>query len=345
MKQAGNGRKVGVGYRVGRLTVEGATEQRKGGYTVWRCRCDCGGEVLLDTRCLQRGTVTDCGCVSRVKPGQKDITGRRFGMLTALEPTGETRYGTAVWRCACDCGGEISVPLHQLTAGCRKSCGCLSSHRIKDLTGRRFGRLIVLAYAGKRDGMHRWRCLCDCGRETVVGQTPLLSGRTKSCGCLGRPEVKDLTGRRFGRLTVTAYAGKEGGVHRWRCICDCGEETVVSHSMLLSSKTKSCGCLQAEIHRENLKLIGGTSVTILEAGKNRLIASNTSGHTGVYQNKRSGKWAAQITFRGKTYYLGSYTLKEDAVKARQRGEEIHDSFLEWYYANYQKTAAGPGGSG
>ena len=46
--------KVGIGYRVGSLSVEEATDQRKNGYTVWKCRCDCGGEVLLDTRCLQR---------------------------------------------------------------------------------------------------------------------------------------------------------------------------------------------------------------------------------------------------------------------------------------------------
>lgn len=266
-----------TGRRYGKLTVAGPTLERKNGYIVWLCRCDCGGEILLDTRCLQRGTVTDCGCVSKVRPGQRDITGLRFGRLTAVEPTGETVRGSAVWLCRCDCGGEVHAPLHQLTAGYRKSCGCLGHPARKDYVGRRFGRLTVVAYAGKRDGMHRWRCLCDCGRETVVGQTLLQNG-----------------------------------------------------------KTKSCGCLQSEVYRDNLKLIGGTSVTMLEATKKRLIASNTSGCTGVYLNKRSGRWATQITFRGKTYYLGSYADKEDAVRARKRGEEMHEDFLAWYYANYPK---------
>ena len=54
--------KIGLGYRVAGLQVEEATGQRKNGYMIWRCRCGCGGEILLDTRCLQRGTVTDCGC-------------------------------------------------------------------------------------------------------------------------------------------------------------------------------------------------------------------------------------------------------------------------------------------
>lgn len=51
--------KITVGYRAGSLCVEAPTGQHKNGYTIWRCRCDCGGEILLDTRTLQRGTVTD----------------------------------------------------------------------------------------------------------------------------------------------------------------------------------------------------------------------------------------------------------------------------------------------
>lgn len=104
-------------------------------YMVWRCRCGCGGEILLDTRCLQRGAVTDCGCGSKVKPGQRDITGMRFGRLTALEPTGRILYESVVWRYVCDCGNEIHVPLRQLTMGYRKSCGCLGHPERKDYIG------------------------------------------------------------------------------------------------------------------------------------------------------------------------------------------------------------------
>ena len=49
---------IQIGYRVGRLTAEEPTGEKKAGYTVWKCRCDCGGEIALDTRCLQRGTFT-----------------------------------------------------------------------------------------------------------------------------------------------------------------------------------------------------------------------------------------------------------------------------------------------
>jgi hypothetical protein len=60
--------------------------------------------------------------------------------------------------------------------------------RVKDLTGHPpFGRLTVVAFAGiARNRKATWRCLCDCGNETVVRGTGLVSGSSQSCGCLGR---------------------------------------------------------------------------------------------------------------------------------------------------------------
>jgi hypothetical protein len=57
--------------------------------------------------------------------------------------------------------------------------------RLVDLTGRRQGRLKVLARAGKnKHGQSLWRVLCDCGSEKVLPQGVISSGRTSSCGCL-----------------------------------------------------------------------------------------------------------------------------------------------------------------
>ncbi len=267
--------KIEIGFRVGMLEVTEPTSGRKNGYTVWRCRCDCGNERMLDTRTLQRGTVRDCGCVTRVPPGANDLTGKRFGKLVAIAPTEERLYDGIVWR-----------------------------------------------------------CLCDCDKVAYVSSRQLLSGYTKSCGCLGHPPLKDFVGKRFGKLAVVAYEEKRAGMHRWRCLCDCGNETVVGQTLLQTGKTKSCGCVQAQIYRENLKLIDGTSVTALESVRKRRIRTNTSGHTGVYQDKKSGKWIAQITFKNKKYHLGSFDDINDAIRARQRGEEMHDDFLDWYYHEY-----------
>lgn len=55
-----------------------------------------------------------------------------------------------------------------------------------DLTGRRFGRLTVLARAENHKKDVMWRCLCDCGNEITTARSSLLAGRTRSCGCLAR---------------------------------------------------------------------------------------------------------------------------------------------------------------
>ncbi len=330
---------IKIGLRVGRLTVAEATSERKNGYTVWRCRCDCGGEILVDTRRLQRGTITDCGCTTRVKPGVRDLTGQRFGRLVCLEPTDQRgRSGGTIWRCRCDCGSECLAVSNQLTQGYKKSCGCLSHPPLKDFIGKRFGRLTVTGYGGKADGMHQWRCICDCGNEALIGQTRLQSGKTKSCGCLGHPPAQELLGRQFGNLTVIAFDGNRSGVYFWRCKCKCGKEAIVRQSNLITGHTKSCGCLQSKVILDNMRFTEGTSVTILEKMDNRLIASNTSGYNGVYRNRKMDKWIAQIGFKGKKYYLGSFVKIEDAVKARKKAEEkIYGEFLDWYYHEYPQN--------
>lgn len=56
--------------------------------------------------------------------------------------------------------------------------------KIMDLTGQRFGRLIVIGEAGRaKNGAKRWRCLCDCGNEHFVITGNLLNSSTRSCGC------------------------------------------------------------------------------------------------------------------------------------------------------------------
>ena len=69
--------------------------------------------------------------------------GYQVGRLTLEEPTGRRKSGYMVWRCR---------------------CGCLSRPPLKEFRGKRFGKLTVVEYAGKENGMHRWKCVCDCGR-------------------------------------------------------------------------------------------------------------------------------------------------------------------------------------
>lgn len=300
---------------------------------MWQCKCDCGNEILVESRRLKRGAIHDCGCATRVSPGQKDLTGMRFGRLVCLAPTDQRgKSGGTIWQCKCDCGKECLAVSTQLTQGYKKSCGCLSHPPIKNYVGKRFGQLIVTKYNGKLEGAHRWECKCDCGNTTIVHQTLLQSGKTKSCGCLGHPPVQDILGAQFGDLTVIAYEGNRNGQYYWRCKCACGKETVVRQYYLLIGKTKSCGCLQAKIIKDNMKFVDGTSVTMLEKAGKRLISTNSSGYNGVYLNKKTQKWVAQITFKGKTYNLGSFEKIDDAATARKKAEErMYGEFLKQYH--------------
>lgn len=55
----------------------------------------------------------------------------------------------------------------------------------RDLTGQRFGRLLVLRENGQNSRkQYKWLCLCDCGKETTKQSWDLVSKKTTSCGCL-----------------------------------------------------------------------------------------------------------------------------------------------------------------
>lgn len=118
-----------------------------------------------------------------------DITGQRFGMLTVIKEVEPKKYSRR-WLCKCDCGNETVVYMSSLRSGNTKSCGCLQKEKASqrnfiDLTGKKFGKLTVLSRLGQSKSRKvLWNCRCECGNETVAESHKLLSGETKSCGCL-----------------------------------------------------------------------------------------------------------------------------------------------------------------
>lgn len=64
--------------------------------------------------------------------------------------------------------------------------------KLIDLTGRRFGRLIVLARDENMKKKPVWRCRCDCGNVTTVRGDSLRKGETQSCGCLQSDIVRKM---------------------------------------------------------------------------------------------------------------------------------------------------------
>ena len=127
----------------------------------------------------------------------------------------------------------------------------------------------------------------------------------------------DLTGQRFGRLTVLRPAENIGRRTAWLCLCDCGREAVVKTYHLRSGKCSSCGCKNPGFTA--LTYVDGTCVEMLQSKTVR--RNNTSGIPGVDWVASKQRWRASICFKGKRHYLGSYKRFEDAVHARKEGEK------------------------
>lgn len=125
-------------------------------------------------------------------------------------------------------------------------------HGKTNLTGQRFGHLLVTRAGEKKNGKKMWYCDCDCGeRDILVQQNNLRSGNSKSCGCASKDNIKkslrkDLTGQMIGFWQVIQpdEENSTNGTY-WFCKCTlCGDPTIhsISAANLLSGKTQSCGC-------------------------------------------------------------------------------------------------------
>lgn len=137
---------------------------------------------------------------------------------------------------------------------------------------------------------------------------------------------RDLTGRRFGRLTAVRPTGEKAadGCYYWLCRCACGEETVVSSSKLLQGKTVSCGCYGRERRAESRTYVGGTCLEIVRSP--RTPKNNTSGVKGVSRSR--GMWLAKISFARRQFFLGRYREFEKAVAVHRRAVALRAEVLE-----------------
>lgn len=125
------------------------------------------------------------------------------------------------------------------------------ANKLKDLTGQRFGKLVVLERDfSKKYSKPHWKCQCDCGNITIVRGSHLTASTkpTRSCGCLAketaaqlcREKLIDLTGEKFGSLTVLNRVISDDKRTYWKCQCDCGKIITIRGDTL--KQQYSCGC-------------------------------------------------------------------------------------------------------
>lgn len=125
--------------------------------------------------------------------GRIDLTGQRFGHWTVIEFSHINKHRNAMWKAQCDCGTIKTVLGNSLREGKSTCCGCSKKLRsIKDLNGKKFGHLSVIRFDHVNDRqLAVWECLCDCGNTTYVTTSSLLSGNSKSCGCIRKEKLRE----------------------------------------------------------------------------------------------------------------------------------------------------------
>lgn len=146
----------------------------------------------------------------------------------------------------------------------------------KDLTGQKFGRLLVLEKAGKQGTKITWKCLCECGNEKIIIGNNLTQGKIKSCGCYkkekqaqwGASTALDLTGQQFGELKVLERAFDIEQQQRsrplWKCLCSCGNLTYVHTAHLRDNSTRSCRHIFSHGNQKVLNILQNNNIPYIK---------------------------------------------------------------------------------
>ena len=223
----------------------------------------------------------------------------------------------------------------------------------RDLTGQKFGRLTVIAEAGRAKNRNvLWKCRCDCGKEVIVQSGNLPNGHTRSCGyCPTNTYKKSLDnthmiivcsrGEEFlidtgdyekvkpynwfphgGGYASTNINGKRIKLHRF--LMNAPDNIQVDHINGVKRDNRRSN-LRYATSRENARNVG-------------LRSNNSSGAKGIYFEKNINKYRAQIGVRGRTIHLGSYTSLVEASEAYDRAAEKYFGEFAWLNNLREKTS-------
>lgn len=186
-------------------------------------------------------------------------------IIISEDNTKKSNKGEIYWNCQCECGNIISIKGTRIRSGNTKSCGkCRAEnligwkiweHGVPDSRWEVIGREPF----NDADGAPVWICRCSCGEIRKLNRYTLLSGASKSCGCLQREVLIKYNmqrgtpinpGDKFGKLTAIKDLGlMPYGANQTRytlCQCDCGSKPFpCRNEILLCGDLKSCGCMRS----------------------------------------------------------------------------------------------------
>lgn len=246
----------------------------------------------------------------------KDLAGKQFGYLTAIEPTGAKYRKDIVWRCLCKCGREAEYPATRLLTGNTVSCGCLRGEHLRSVN-------MYCGGTSLRQSM-----------KEQIHSTQSQSGYT------------GVTIKRGKWAAYIKYKGKHISLGSYTNLEDAvkararGKELVQMDAMGLldvyeelhkDDPERPDRARVREQHREPKQ--EPPAASLLPAVR----SNNTSGCPGVH--RRRGKWSAKITHQKVTYQLGDYKTIEEAIAVRKEAEQAlrqdPEGFPEWVLGRRQ----------
>lgn len=222
-----------------------------------------------------------------------------------------------------------------------------------DLTGKKYGRLIVIKRVETKNGSPLWECECDCGKHIKTNSRELRHGHTRSCGCLKKETIIQFnrnTKRKYNTYDLSGEYGVGYTSKGEEFYFDLEDyEKIKDHCWLIDnngyveySKRNAGVAKHVLMHRvimnacdeEDVDHINGAStrndnrkcnLRVCTHQKNMCNYSkpknNTSGITGVSWDNTHQVWKAYITYNNQRVALGAFYDFDDAVRTRLLAEK------------------------
>ena len=228
-----------------------------------------------------------------------DITGKKFGYLTALVPTGGKEKGELLWQFQCQCGNYVVLPATRVVQQNTLSCGCLKGLHLKktnkyfrgtslvqSLTEKVENPLSASGYVGVCQKRGKWQAHIKYrGVRYLLGSYEDLGDAVKA-----RAKAKALV-----------MADAQG-------LLDFYAEWEKNLPQMPEKKREN--------RSKTTKHPKAHTVTSAQAKRR----DNKSGQTGV--SARGNQWEARIGYQGVRYWLGCFAAYEEAVEARQTAQQM-----------------------
>lgn len=263
---------------------------------------------------------------------KKDLTGQIFNHLTVegLNQQLSDERHKGMWWVICDCENHTRFCVYGTNLIKNNTTKCKYC-RAENLIGKKYNNLLVEKRIIDNNRI-KWQCLCDCGNRTIVDRKSLISGHTKSCGCLLKKHASQLNalnliGQRFGKLTVIERSNRldGNGYHYWICNCDCGTKNKeINGRYLVNGRTQSCGCLRSHGEEKIAKLLTENNINFIReyAPKDCFLSSGKHPFFDFAILNSDKTIAYYIEYQGEQHYISRGNIytpeKLEIIQERDR---------------------------